>query len=127
MPEGDRSFSGALNRIEQICGQVSVPVIVKEVGFGMSKESAGKLYEAGAAAVDIGGYGVQIFRKSKISEDSGKLLFDSWGISTAASLAEIRSSFPASTMIASGGLQDALDVAKAIALGASCTGMAGHF
>ncbi len=41
MPEGDRSFSGALERIEQICSHVSVPVIVKEVGFGMSKESAG--------------------------------------------------------------------------------------
>lgn len=60
MPEGDRSFSGALKRIEQICSRVSVPVIVKEVGFGMSKASAGKLYEAGAAAVDIGGYGEQI-------------------------------------------------------------------
>lgn len=75
MPEGDRSFSGALKRIEQICSRVSVPVIVKEVGFGMSKASAGKLYEAGAAAVDIGGYGEQISRKSKISEDSGKSPF----------------------------------------------------
>lgn len=63
MPEGDRSFSGALGRIEQICSQVSVPVIVKEVGFGMSKESAGKLYEAGAAAIDISGYGGTNFSK----------------------------------------------------------------
>ncbi|MFP7230570.1 type 2 isopentenyl-diphosphate Delta-isomerase [Bacillus subtilis] len=128
MPEGDRSFSGALNRIEQICSQISVPVIVKEVGFGMSKESAGKLYEAGAAAVDIGGYGGTNFSKiENLRRQRQITFFNSWGISTAASLAEIRSAFPANTMIASGGLQDALDVAKAIALGASCTGMAGHF
>ncbi|MEC1407097.1 type 2 isopentenyl-diphosphate Delta-isomerase [Bacillus halotolerans] len=128
MPEGDRSFSGALSRIEQICSEIKVPVIIKEVGFGMSKESARKLYDAGAAAVDIGGYGGTNFSKIENLRRQRKItFFNSWGISTAASLAEIRSEFPGKTTIASGGLQNALDVAKAIALGASCTGMAGHF
>ncbi|MEC1749833.1 type 2 isopentenyl-diphosphate Delta-isomerase [Bacillus mojavensis] len=128
MPEGDRSFSGALSRIGQICSEVKVPVIIKEVGFGMSKESAKKLYEAGAAAVDIGGYGGTNFSKIENLRRKRQItFFNSWGISTAASLAEIRSEFPDKPMIASGGLQNALDAAKAIALGASCIGMAGHF
>ncbi|PNB40257.1 type 2 isopentenyl-diphosphate Delta-isomerase, partial [Pseudomonas sp. GW456-E7] len=82
-------------------------------------------YEAGVAGVDIGGYGGTNFSKiENLRRQRQIAFFNSWGISTAASLAEIRSAFPANTMIASGGLQDALDVAKAIALGASCTGMA---
>lgn len=49
MPEGDRGFSGRLRRIEEICGTVGVPVSVKEVGFGMSRETAAKLFEAGVS------------------------------------------------------------------------------
>ncbi|MDQ0928226.1 isopentenyl-diphosphate delta-isomerase [Bacillus atrophaeus] len=128
MPEGDRSFSGALGRIEQMCKELEVPVIVKEVGFGMSKESAAKLYESGAAAVDIGGYGGTNFSKiENLRRDKQLNFFNSWGISTAASLAEITSQFHDKAVIASGGLQHALDVAKAIALGASFAGMAGYF
>ncbi|MDP4102305.1 MAG: type 2 isopentenyl-diphosphate Delta-isomerase, partial [Bacillota bacterium] len=81
MPEGDRSFGGALERIEQICSHVSVPVIVKEVGFGMSKASAGKLYEAGAAAIDIGGYGGTNFSKIENLRRQRQIsFFNSWGI-----------------------------------------------
>lgn len=79
MPEGDRSFSGALSRIEQICSEIKVPVIIKEVGFGMSKESARKLYEAGAAAVDIGGYGGTNFSKIENLRRQRQITFSTHG------------------------------------------------
>lgn len=65
MPEGDRSFSGALNRIEQICGQVSVPVIVKEVGFGMSKESAGSCMKLERRLLILAVTGYKFFENRK--------------------------------------------------------------
>ncbi len=128
MPEGDRSFSGRLRRIEEICSTVGVPVSVKEVGFGMSRETAAKLFEAGAAAVDVGGYGGTNFSEiENLRRDKAVEFFNQWGISTAASIAEVSSAFQNRTVIASGGIQNALDLAKSIALGASAAGMAGYF
>ncbi|MFJ9256185.1 type 2 isopentenyl-diphosphate Delta-isomerase [Bacillus velezensis] len=128
MPEGDRSFTGALGRIEWIAAEAGVPVFVKEVGFGMSRESARQLFDAGAAAVDAGGYGGTNFSKiENMRREKALQFFNTWGISTAASLAEIHSLSADQSIIASGGLQSALDVAKSIALGASGAGMAGTF
>lgn len=128
MPEGDRDFTGALNRIEQIVKHVSVPVIVKEVGFGMGKETTDKLASVGVSTVDIGGYGGTNFATIE-NERRQRMLtyFNDWGIPTAASLIEVSSTNDNLSIIASGGIQTAMDVAKSLALGASATAFAGHF
>ncbi|MRX71017.1 type 2 isopentenyl-diphosphate Delta-isomerase [Bacillus lacus] len=126
MPEGDRNFKGALDRIAQIAALSGVPVIVKEVGMGISKETAVKLESAGVTAIDAGGYGGTNFSKIENMRRSTVLSqFDDWGIPTAASIAEISPSVREVTIIGSGGITNALDAAKAIALGASAAGLAG--
>ncbi|WP_461200673.1 type 2 isopentenyl-diphosphate Delta-isomerase [Anoxybacillus sp. TBDG-1] len=127
MPEGDRNFCGALSRIEQIVSAVDVPVIVKEVGFGMSKETARRLENAGVCAVDVGGFGGTNFAQIENKRREKQLAyFNEWGITTTASIAEVASEVQHISIIGSGGVQHALDVAKCIALGASAVGMAGH-
>lgn len=127
MPEGDRDFTGALWRIEDIVKKLPVPVIVKEVGFGMSRETAKKLTQVGVSIVDVGGFGGTNFAKIE-NERRNRMLsfFNSWGIPTVASIAEVKSSFPDLTVLGSGGIQSSLDVVKALSLGASATGLAGY-
>ena len=128
MPEGDRDFSGALKRIEEIISGIEVPVIVKEVGFGMNQESVQKLSSVGVQIVDIGGFGGTNF--SKIENKRRKRLlpfFDQWGIPTAASIVEAKYSGSKIDIIASGGIQNSLDIAKSIALGANLVGISGYF
>ncbi|MFD1738571.1 type 2 isopentenyl-diphosphate Delta-isomerase [Bacillus salitolerans] len=127
MPEGDRDFSGALRRIEKVVKRVNIPVIVKEVGYGMSKETAIKLEEVGVSIIDVGGFGGTNFSKIENLRRSRNLgFFDEWGIPTASSIAEVRSVSSSLSIIGSGGIQSALDMIKAIRLGASAVGMAGY-
>jgi isopentenyl-diphosphate delta-isomerase len=127
MPEGDRDFKGALNRIEKIVQQVTVPVIVKEVGYGMSRETTELLKNIGVRIVDIGGYGGTNFSKiENIRRERSIDFFNGWGIPTVPSLIEVTSHSPNQAVIASGGITSALDIVKAMRLGASCVGMAGY-
>lgn len=126
MPEGDRSFVGTLRRIERIVREVGVPVIAKEVGFGMTKEAAASLLGVGVAAVDCGGRGGTNFAAiENARRDRPIRWFESWGNTTAESVLETKAAAPAGRVIGSGGLQSGLDAAKAIALGADAVGMAG--
>lgn len=128
MPEGDKDFTGALDRIAKIVDGLPVPVIVKEVGFGMSGETVRQLYEIGVAAVDIGGYGGTNFSKiENLRRKKQFAFFDNWGIPTAASIAEAKFFVPRISVIGSGGIQDSLDAVKALSLGADAVGMAGRF
>ncbi|QBP41348.1 type 2 isopentenyl-diphosphate Delta-isomerase [Paenisporosarcina antarctica] len=126
MPEGDRDFQGALSRIEQLVNELTVPVIVKETGFGISREAAIKLMEMNVAAIDVGGFGGTNFAAIENERRQRKLTyFNDWGIPTAASLIEtttINSTIP---LIASGGIQHALDIVKCLSIGASAVGLAG--
>ncbi len=126
-PEGNVNFSGLLPRIEEITSKLSVPVIVKEVGCGISKDVADKLVGAGVKCVDVGGFGgtswnkIEGYRaegaKKEISE-----IFEHWGIPTAISLLELKGlDCP---KIASGGIRHGIDAAKAVVLGADVVGMA---
>ncbi|HEQ3524951.1 TPA: type 2 isopentenyl-diphosphate Delta-isomerase [Bacillus cereus] len=128
MPEGDRDFTGVLQRIEKIVLNSKVPVIVKEVGFGMSKETMQQLANVGVTAIDIGGQGGTNFAAVE-NERRQRMLsyFNNWGIQTATSIIEATSTNNNLSFIASGGIQTALDVAKAIALGVNTTAFAGYF
>lgn len=128
MLEGDRSFKGILANVENLAVDLEVPVIAKEVGFGISRESAARIYAAGVRILDIGGSGGTNFIRIEDSRDglfNGEL--DSWGIPTAASLAEVLSLKLPLEVIASGGIRSAHDMVKAMAMGANLCGIAGWF
>ncbi|MFD2445871.1 type 2 isopentenyl-diphosphate Delta-isomerase [Bacillus sp. CGMCC 1.16607] len=128
MPEGDRDFRGALKRIENIVHQINVPVIIKEVGFGMSKETVEKLFSIGVTAVDVGGYGGTNFAFIENARRMEELtFFNDWGIPTAISIVEAKSACPSCSIISSGGIKQSLDIVKSIALGADAVGLAGFF
>lgn len=133
-PEGEPKFKGVLQKIAEITKSVGVPVIVKEVGSGISKEVALNLKLVGVSAINVAGAGGTNWTKiegerAKKHKKSEKYelseVFSEWGIPTAASIIEVRSvtDLP---IIASGGIRNGLDVAKAIALGADIAAMAGN-
>jgi isopentenyl-diphosphate delta-isomerase len=132
-PEGNTNFSGLLHKIEHICKNLSVPVVVKEVGWGISEEIAKKLTDAGVAAIDISGAGgtswsqVERFRLTEPREIKVAEAFLDWGLPTAEALVNVRRSLPDIQLFASGGLNTGIDVAKTLALGANLAGMAGVF
>jgi isopentenyl-diphosphate Delta-isomerase len=127
MPEGDRNFEGALSRIIEIQQSVEIPVIVKEVGFGISAGTATALSASGIRYIDIGGFGGTNFAEIE-NKRRDRLLtfFENWGIPTAASIIETKSSSQELSVIASGGMQTSLDIVKALALGADGAAMAGY-
>lgn len=128
MPEGDRDFSDTLKRIEKIVSEIHIPVIVKEVGFGMNKETVAQLASVGVTAVDVSGWGGTNFAKIENNRRARLLnVFNDWGISTAVSIIEAKQSSGKMTIISSGGIQTSLDIAKSIALGANMVGIAGFF
>lgn len=131
MPEGDRDFRRWLDMIAAVVQGVSVPVIVKDVGFGMSRETFLTLRDSGVAAVDVAGRGgtnfavIENLRRGQ--QDFGYL--SSWGQSAAESLLDIDHVRGADdpSVLASGGVRNPLDVVKSLALGADAVGVAGHF
>ena len=129
-PNGDRNFKGLLTKIVQICDKLPVPVIVKEVGNGISGKMAQVLIEAGVSVIDVAGAGGTSWSKVESERTSNRVqrqlgqTFGDWGIPTAECLLQIRTIFPDIPLIASGGLRNGLEVAKAIALGADLAGLA---
>lgn len=130
---GDTRFRGLLVRIAQVCAELDVPVVVKEVSWGLSAQVAARLVEAGVAALDVAGAGgtswADIEARRARQEATRQLAetFASWGIPTAESILQVRSVAPRVPLIASGGLRSGLDGAKALALGADAFGMATPF
>lgn len=127
MPEGDRDFKGALERIQHISESLHVPVIVKETGFGISYETAMKLAGTKVAAIDVSGFGGTNFAKIENERRAKKLdYFQDWGIPTAAAIIEVKKAFDG-TVLASGGIKNAQDMIKSFLLGADAAGLAGSF
>jgi len=132
-PEGDGNFSGLLAKIEGVCNNLSVPVIVKEVGWGISAKTALQLAEAGVSAIDVAGAGgtswsqVEMHRSNDPYQARLAGAFIDWGIPTTQALINVQSAVPGMIIFASGGVRDGIDIAKSIALGASLGGMAGPF
>ncbi|MBV7507150.1 type 2 isopentenyl-diphosphate Delta-isomerase [Bacillus sp. sid0103] len=128
MPEGDRDFSGALKRIESIVKEAEVPVIVKEVGFGMGMETVKDLLSIGVKLVDVGGSGGTNFAEIENKRrDKSLSFFNQWGIPTSVSILEASSVSQDLSVIGSGGFMSGHDVAKGLAIGANAIGMAGYF
>lgn len=128
MPEGDRDFRGYLDNLTGIARELQVPVIVKEVGFGLSRETALQLISRGIKIMDVGGRGgtnfiqVEADRKGIYLEEE----MQSWGIPTLTSLLEtLDAAGEGCQVIASGGINNAFSLAKALSLGARAVGMAG--
>lgn len=132
-PEGNTNFSGLLTKIEKICAHLDKPVIVKEVGWGISEKVARQLCNAGVSAIDVAGAGgtswsqVEMYRSDNESLKQIAAGFRSWGIPTSESIQLLRSSVPTIPIMASGGLKNGIDLAKSIALGADLGGFAGQF
>lgn len=132
-PEGDTKFKGLLNKIEQVCQQLSVPVIAKEVGWGISANTARRLVNAGISAIDVAGAGgtswsqVEMYRAETEAQARLAAAFINWGIPTAEALRQIKAEVPDTPLIASGGIKSGIDIAKSIVLGAEMGGMAGKF
>ena len=128
MPEGDRDFSGALKRIESIVKETDVPVFVKEVGFGMARETVISLSSIGVKVVDVGGSGGTNFAEIENKRREKSLsFFNQWGIPTAVSILEASSISKNLSVIGSGGFMSAHDIAKGLAIGADAVGLAGYF
>jgi isopentenyl-diphosphate delta-isomerase len=128
MPEGDRQFSGVLKKIETMINRLHVPVIVKEVGFGMSRETIAALASVGVSLVDVGGFGGTNFAKIENKRRENTFpFFNQWGIPTAISIIEATADISNVHVIGSGGIQTSMDIVKGIAIGADAIGVAGHF
>jgi isopentenyl-diphosphate Delta-isomerase len=128
MNEGECNFTGTLDRIKEISQKAGVPVIIKEVGFGMAAEAVVKLVATGVSALDIGGRGGTDFLKIEASRRGSRRRTKerTWGIPSAISLIETLNTAGSKTeVLAGGGIWDATDLAKALALGAKAVGMAG--
>ncbi|WP_448526021.1 type 2 isopentenyl-diphosphate Delta-isomerase [Parathermosynechococcus lividus] len=131
--EGDRNFKGLLPKIAMLCQTLPVPIIVKEVGNGISGEVAQRLIDIGVAAIDVAGAGGTSWAKveaARAHDQRQRYLgqaFGEWGIPTATCIEQIRARLPQVPLIASGGLQHGTDVAKALALGANLAGLARPF
>jgi isopentenyl-diphosphate Delta-isomerase len=130
---GDTNWEGLANKIEEVCKKIEVPVIVKEVGWGISERTAKLLSNCGVSAIDVAGAGgtswSQVEMHRAPDEFTRQLAgtFVGWGIPTAESILSVKKAVPEMTIFASGGIKDGLDIAKCVALGATLGGMAGNF
>jgi len=128
-PEGDRNAAGVLEAMRDLCS--SLPVMAKETGGGISRNTALKLKSIGVYAIDVGGLGgtswsaveaVRSHRKgNRLGERLGRTFWN-WGIPTPASVVLANVGLP---LVATGGIRSGLDVGRALWLGAHCAGVAG--
>jgi isopentenyl-diphosphate delta-isomerase len=128
--EGNRNFKGLTAKIEEVCRNLPVPVLIKECGWGISREVARRLKDTGIQGIDVAGAGgtswffIENYRAKAKKKAYLSDSFREWGISTVESLLWVREVAPQLILIASGGVRTGLDIAKAISLGATIAGMA---
>lgn len=127
MPEGDRDFSNWLELIQEIQQTIAVPLIVKEVGFGMTRETIEQLAQIGVKTIDVSGRGGTSFTQIENARREKRELtyLADWGQSTVTSLLEAHEANATVDILASGGIRSAYDIFKALCLGAQAVGTSG--
>jgi isopentenyl-diphosphate Delta-isomerase len=129
-PEGDRRAVGEAAALKELTSRVHVPVIAKETGAGVSREQALLLSSCGVAAIDVGGAGGSSMSAMEAARSQARgdektrnigLLYRDWGIATPVSIVE--SSVAGLPLISTGGVRNGLDMARALAMGATLVGM----
>lgn len=129
-PEGDTNFADLISKLTQIIPQMGVPVLLKEVGSGISETTARKLLGMGLAGIETAGIGgtswskIESLRTNNAIQRSTGQLFARWGVPTAESIIICRKHLPGLVVIASGGMRNGIEAAKAIALGADAAAFA---
>lgn len=143
-PEGNTNFKGFLSELRKLCKRLPVPVIAKEVGNGISGEVAKRLIDAGARAIDVAGAGgtnwqkvealryEEKFHRDERFTEGGFAELMNWGIPTAECLEDLRAlrrrkAYRSVQVIASGGISNGVEIAKALALGADLAALAKPF
>jgi isopentenyl-diphosphate delta-isomerase len=131
-PGGDRDFSGGLETIARLVRELPIPVVVKETGCGISRHVARRLVSIGVRHIDVSGAGGTSWvavetKRADAAGDAraralGEALWD-WGIPTAACVGAV-APLGLDTIVATGGVASGVDVARAVALGASAAGIA---
>lgn len=129
---GDLNFEKLLPKIEKVCKTLDAPVGVKEVGFGIDGTVAEKLYHAGISYIDVAGAGgtswsqVEKLRARNKLKKAAAEAFNNWGIPTKDCIVSVRSKLPEAPLVASGGMHNGVEAAKAITIGADIIGFARH-
>jgi isopentenyl-diphosphate delta-isomerase len=131
-PEGEPRFAGVAEGIAAVVAALApLPVVVKEVGFGMDAEDVALLRDAGVAAIDVAGAGgtnwALVEGRREAAAERVADGFADWGVPTADAMIDAVAVAPELPVIASGGLRDGVDAAKALALGAAAVGLARPF
>jgi isopentenyl-diphosphate Delta-isomerase len=129
-PEGDRRSAGEAAALKTLTGQLDVPVISKETGAGVCREQALLLHSCGVSAIDVGGAGGSSMSAMEAARSESRgdgrtmnigLLYRDWGIATP--ICVVEASVAGLPLISTGGVRNGLDVARALALGATLVGM----
>lgn len=128
--KGDTNWSGVLEAIARACDWCPVPVIVKEVGFGLDPVSARQLLDVGVSLLDVAGRGGTRFDRieqqlANTENTKPEEVFSDWGLTTVEALRAIKAVRPDAPLLASGGIRNGLDLAKSLCLGAQAGGIAG--
>jgi len=128
-PEGQPHFGRVIERVAATVARLApLPVVVKEVGFGMDRADVAELRDAGVAAIDVAGAGGTNWALVEGLRDpaAGAVAeaFADWGVPTADAITQARAAAPALPLVASGGVRDGVDVARCLALGANAAGFA---
>lgn len=133
-PDGNWNWAGLLGKIEAVCAALEVPVVVKEVGWGIAPEVARALVDTGVAAIDVAGAGgtswseVEYHRAPDHRWRRLARAFADWGLPTALSLRMVHRAVGGRVpLFASGGIRTGIDAVKALALGADLVGLASPF
>jgi len=127
---GDTNFRALEPKIAALCEALDVPVIVKSVGSGIAPSTAARLLSCGVAAIDVAGAGgtswarVEGKRSGDATRERIAEAFGDWGYPTPRATAALRAALPSVPLIASGGIRDGVQIAKALALGADLAGLA---
>ena len=124
---GDTNFSGLVDKLEKIVPQVPYPVLLKEVGHGLSAQVARSVENVGFAALDVAGAGGTSWAKVEEFVNYGSVRspqLAEWGIPTATALQEVHRALPDMPLVASGGIRSGVDIAKALLLGAQVVAIA---